>query len=203
MSSYIVDGADLASVANAIRTKGGTSAQLAFPAGFVSAVEAISAGEEIFYTSTGIGYTKNTVNPATSLPESTYLYNAANDLETIEFPNFVGQTKNYTFVNCENLTSIRFLNEAMPAGSNFVRYSVASKLAEVQFGSLGHPAKSDVAWSQYVFGFFAGGTKPTITVFVNAETLADVPSNIKSKQPWNATGGTVVYRSSNTGEVLV
>lgn len=41
MSDYIVDSADLTSVANAIRTKGGTSAQLAFPAGFVSAVQAI------------------------------------------------------------------------------------------------------------------------------------------------------------------
>ena len=36
--------AGLLSVANAIRTKGGTSAPLAFPAGFVSAVEAITAG---------------------------------------------------------------------------------------------------------------------------------------------------------------
>lgn len=36
--------ADLTSVANAIRTKGGTSAQLAFPAGFVSAIQAISGG---------------------------------------------------------------------------------------------------------------------------------------------------------------
>lgn len=44
MSNYIVDGADLTSVANAIRTKGGTSAQLAFPADFVSAVQAIPTG---------------------------------------------------------------------------------------------------------------------------------------------------------------
>lgn len=36
--------ADLTSVANAIRTKGGTSASLAFPAGFVSAVQAIPTG---------------------------------------------------------------------------------------------------------------------------------------------------------------
>lgn len=36
--------ADLTSVAIAIRTKGGTSAQMAFPAGFVSAVEAIPTG---------------------------------------------------------------------------------------------------------------------------------------------------------------
>lgn len=44
MSNYIVDGADLTSVADAIRTKGGTSAQLAFPAGFVSAIGNISGG---------------------------------------------------------------------------------------------------------------------------------------------------------------
>lgn len=46
--------ADLTSVANAIRTKGGTSAQLAFPAGFVSAINAISGGgsEEHTYTHT-------------------------------------------------------------------------------------------------------------------------------------------------------
>lgn len=36
--------ADLTSVANAIRTKGGTSAQLAFPAEFISAIQAISGG---------------------------------------------------------------------------------------------------------------------------------------------------------------
>lgn len=37
--------ADLTSVANAIRTKGGTSAQMAFPAGFVQAIGAISVGD--------------------------------------------------------------------------------------------------------------------------------------------------------------
>lgn len=36
--------ADLTSVANAIRTKGGTSGQLAFPAGFVQAIGDISGG---------------------------------------------------------------------------------------------------------------------------------------------------------------
>ena len=44
MSNYLVTDTDLTSVADAIRTKGGTSAQLTFPAGFVSAVEAIETG---------------------------------------------------------------------------------------------------------------------------------------------------------------
>ena len=38
MSDYKVSGASLTSVANAIRTKGGTSADLSFPDGFVTAV---------------------------------------------------------------------------------------------------------------------------------------------------------------------
>ena len=36
--------ANLASIAEAIRTKGGTTDQLVFPAGFISAIEAIEAG---------------------------------------------------------------------------------------------------------------------------------------------------------------
>lgn len=44
MSNYIVDGADLTDIAEAIRAKGGTSAQLQFPSGFVDAVEAIETG---------------------------------------------------------------------------------------------------------------------------------------------------------------
>lgn len=44
MANYLTTEADLTSVANAIRTKGGTSAQLAFPAGFVSAIDAIPTG---------------------------------------------------------------------------------------------------------------------------------------------------------------
>lgn len=44
MATYLVDDSDLTSVANAIRTKGGTSAQLSFPTEFVSAINAIPTG---------------------------------------------------------------------------------------------------------------------------------------------------------------
>lgn len=42
-NEYAVNQADLSAVANAIRTKGGTSAPMTFPAGFVEAVAAIQA----------------------------------------------------------------------------------------------------------------------------------------------------------------
>lgn len=44
MAEYKVSGANLTSVADAIRTKGGTSAALSFPAGFVSAIGNIPTG---------------------------------------------------------------------------------------------------------------------------------------------------------------
>lgn len=44
MSDYKVADTELTSIANAIRTKGGTSRQLTFPADFITAIENISGG---------------------------------------------------------------------------------------------------------------------------------------------------------------
>lgn len=46
MSDYLVTDTELTSVANAIRTKGGTSADLSFPTGFVQAINDIPTGSE-------------------------------------------------------------------------------------------------------------------------------------------------------------
>ena len=42
MADYLTTDTELTSIANAIRTKGGTSASLVYPTGFVSAINAIS-----------------------------------------------------------------------------------------------------------------------------------------------------------------
>lgn len=47
MAEYLAKSEDLTAVADAIRAKGGTDAQLTFPDGFVGAVQAISAGTTI------------------------------------------------------------------------------------------------------------------------------------------------------------
>lgn len=44
MANYLVDGSDLTSIADAIRTKGNTSSSLTFPTEFVSAIEDIPTG---------------------------------------------------------------------------------------------------------------------------------------------------------------
>lgn len=58
--------ADLTTVANAIRTKGGTSASLAFPADFVSAIAAISGGGG----SSGVQYKSGTFTPTSTLSDA-------------------------------------------------------------------------------------------------------------------------------------
>ena len=52
MADYLVTDTELTSIADAIRTKGGTSADLSFPTGFVSAINAISTGASNVFTGT-------------------------------------------------------------------------------------------------------------------------------------------------------
>lgn len=78
---------DLTSVANAIRTKGGTSASLAFPAGFVSAIDAIPTGGggfDFFDLSQPSGALSSTV---TSIPQ--YCINGRTGITSISLPNLI------------------------------------------------------------------------------------------------------------------
>lgn len=56
MANYIATDTDLEAVADAIRTKGGTSTQLEFPSGFVGAIDAISGGGVLGVTQDEDGY---------------------------------------------------------------------------------------------------------------------------------------------------
>lgn len=62
MSKYLVEDTSLTSVANAIRTKGGTAAQLEFPDDFVSAIQAIPSVKTQTGTFTGNGTRQVTVS---------------------------------------------------------------------------------------------------------------------------------------------
>ena len=52
MANYVVTDTDLTAVASAIRTKGGTSAGLAFPSGFISAIGNIASGDWVDISTT-------------------------------------------------------------------------------------------------------------------------------------------------------
>lgn len=62
-NEYLVDGADMTTVADAIRAKGGTTAPLSFPEGMVEAINAIE---------TGGGGADPVINPLTITENGTY-----------------------------------------------------------------------------------------------------------------------------------
>jgi len=55
MADYLTTDTELTSVADAIRSKGGTSASLVYPSGFVSAIQAISTGTDVSDTTAAAG----------------------------------------------------------------------------------------------------------------------------------------------------
>jgi len=121
--------ADLTSVANAIRTKGGTSADLAFPAGFVSAVEAIPSGG-----GGGEGdrlsdlLAKKFTDLTLSETEFTtpYTFCSQSNLESVSAPNCLRITSyavNF-FENCPKLTTINFPRMYQVSGNAFSKASL-------------------------------------------------------------------------------
>lgn len=145
--------ADLTSVANAIRTKGGTSASLAFPSGFVSAIGDIPTGgggiswDDIASSSEPSGLVTLT---GTSVAEYAFAYrrgtntwqvsgasvttlgqNAFRDsayLTEARFPNLTSISNiGYIFYNCSRLALIDY-GEAALKGNTFVKCSVLKTL---------------------------------------------------------------------------
>lgn len=70
MADYLVNSEDLTAVADAIRAKGGTDAQLVFPGGFTSAIQALAAGG-------GLTISETNLHDASTDTEGYYLENGA------------------------------------------------------------------------------------------------------------------------------
>ena len=132
MSKYIVDGSDLTSVADAIRSKGETTASLEFPSGFVDAIGDISGGgsnskfvdlidrsittvtAEDLEGAASIG--ENAFKGCTRLSDVTipdnissigsYAFYGCTSLENAIIQYGVTTINNYAFQNCTSLTSI-------------------------------------------------------------------------------------------------
>lgn len=163
--------ADLTSVANAIRTKGGTSAQMAFPAGFVSAVNAIptGGGRTLHFRATS-----TTVLPrftgVTFDEDIDEIVVDLNHINNIGQWNYSGHKSNpkLTFINGDNVTSI---NDIFRQGMTY---------REVDFGGIA-PASINRAFYQgnYTPGEIVDGVIKIFvpdSVYVHGLDLSNVTS---------------------------
>lgn len=126
---YLTNDTDIKKVADAIRAKGGTSAPLVYPSGFVSAIQAIPSGsakeeQEKTVTITANGTVEITPDAGKTLSKATAIVNVPTPgggdsvLPSIIDRSITGVYVNsditvvglYAFFMCNNLTGIVFPN---------------------------------------------------------------------------------------------
>lgn len=99
--------ADLTSVANAIRTKGGTSASLAFPAEFVSAIQAIpTGGGGNDYLADYVQDTLTTYSNSSVTMLKTRAFNFCTKLQSVSLPEVTTLSGDNTFNGSRALQSV-------------------------------------------------------------------------------------------------
>jgi len=135
--------AGLTSVANAIRTKGGTSADLAFPAGFVSAVNAIPTGGGVDVDDLA----------RHAIPQGAIEFNSVKVIPRYQFDSCVNivsvnsstveEIREYAFFNCQglediNLPNLTVLRNTSAANTNTAGYFFQNcyKLKKIHFPKL-------------------------------------------------------------------
>lgn len=90
-TDYLTTDTELTSIANAIRTKGGTSAALEYPADFITAINAIPTGGG----GSGLTYETGTYTPTTDIAKPTISFTNAHTKKPI-FAMFVDATGTYS-----------------------------------------------------------------------------------------------------------
>lgn len=203
MSEYITDSAALTHTADRIRAKTGGTDPITWDAakGFGDAVDAIPAGETFYRTAEGMAYTPHEVWTAIASPASNWrnnLFKGAGELISFEcnFSELFGPL--HAFLDCPKLQSVKLPKCAgMWLGNTNVFGESNSALSAVELGSVGTPVIRMDA------GRFKIPGPLTLTLFVDAETLDDIPALVKDNVPsaWPANT-TVIYKNSTTGEVI-
>lgn len=187
-NEYLVNSDDLTAVADAIRTKGGTSDALTFPGGFVDAVGAIQAGEggNGIVESDGVisGMTLFAIKSDTATKiTGNFHYNEY--LAEIDCPNVKSIGNSMGFAYCKNLARVN-----LP----LVEYIISSGFKET-------PALLEYDFSNvrfiYQFGFCASGIKKVVSesiTYINDQrtfdscknlTYVNLPNVQKTGWQWN------------------
>ena len=199
MSDYVVmPKEDYQAICDATRAKTGTTDLL--KSGEVANKINEIKDSDVYTSHFGALYTKNMVlsglrgNNTGALLNSQY--QECTNLETVDIDGKI-QTNSLSnvFANCPNLKSAII--------KNFTKYSHYwfSGCPALEIAILGNINVPVTRMANYVFSDCIQNNL-TITVYVNATTLADIPTDVTSTAPWGATNATIIYRNSTTGEVI-
>lgn len=156
---------------------------------------------EVFVAPSGVYYKRNTVLEQVgsfyAAPGITgSMYYGASELETFttNYPGLIGAQ--WALRDCGKLREAHFPKATGMWLGNTNFFGGNTALEKVSIGSIGVPVQRMDA------GSFK--TPPIILeLYVNAETIADIPTMVTNYVPgmWNVDA-TVIYRNSTTGEVI-
>lgn len=190
MANYLTNDTDLGAVADAIRTKGGTSGQLVFPGGFVDAIDAIETGGGGDYTAADFGDMTKPVGRVvflgSDLSRGTYAFRT-------EITSFYAPNVN----NSSNVT-------AMFSGCSKMQYLVLPKIKRIYNNFAANCSELlaiDVLGNEITGSSFQFGGCKKLATFIIRKTASVCPlSNVNAFQnaPFasNGTGGTLYVPSA-------
>lgn len=159
----------------------------------------VNVSQETYYmTKYGIFYPPNIDIELVQTERIFYLYESADHLvsaRVVGIKSMVGGQNADTFSN-SSIVTLELPSLEGTTGGGIARNCV--KLQTVILGSVG------VAVREMGIKAFTGCTNPnlTITIYVDAATLADIPTEVSRASPFGAVNATIIYKNSTTGEVI-
>lgn len=175
MSTYLVDSADLTAVANAIRAAGGTSAELAFPADFVSTIEAIAA-------SSGLKYDMGTYTPASNTIANT----------SIAVPHNLGSAPDFVLVWTDFFEDEANLPASVASNFGYVFFRDLTSLPQQLTSSVSASAHRTFA------NFVVGNGASKLQVTAGTSTAYEVKLPTASVLYLHKMGGSNYWRGGAT-----
>ena len=180
--------ADLTAVADAIRTKGGTSASLAFPTGFVDAIDAIETGGGGRFTIDD--FADGTATTGELVITSDLIESAFYSRKGITKVVYTGKTlPTSAFYNCTGLTEFH-------AGSNFPSNPSTFSLSNNTFFGCSSLAFADLGNVPTIRNTYTFGNCSNLkTIILRSQNLVTMPYNVNvfNNTPFKngGTGGTI------------
>ena len=172
MAEYLTNTTDLTLVADAIRTKGGTTELLTYPDGFVTAIQAIQTGTElqIIVTVTSgatVTATKGSLSVSGTSVNGTCTLTVPEEGEWTVSATLGGQTSNSNIVNVVSSydTSLAFVSTILNdnsweaihgvsnAGQGANYWSIGDRKEVTLNGTVGHLSLSNYKTYAFIIGF--------------------------------------------------
>lgn len=188
MANYIATDTDLTAVANAIRTKGGTSASLAFPTGFVDAIDAIETGGSGEYTIND--FADGTATTGELVITSDLIECAFQGRNAITKVVYTGRTLPMSAFNgCTGLTEFH-------AGSNFPSSLSSLALSNSTFAGCSSLVFADLGNLPAIRNTYTFNNCSKLkTIILRSQNLVTMPYNVNvfNNTPFKSggTGGTI------------